>query len=144
MMTAEQWYVHQNNYKRYGLDMKPRAARPEARAESPVIPHGEKARAVLMLLLAGIFCVGAIISTAYAASVKFEVNSISKGNAGLLCEIENLNVEVKNATNIRTIEEKAENQLGMVYPLPEQFVFLSTREKPQGDFGALLMEQAYN
>lgn len=144
MMTAEQWYEHQNNYKRYGFDMKPRMAKPEKRAESLVIPSSEKVRAVLMLLLAGLFCIGAIVSTAYTASVKYEVNSISKGNAALLCEIENLNVDVKNATNIRTIEEKAVTQLGMVYPQPEQFVFLNTREKPQGDFGALLMEQAYN
>lgn len=143
-MTAEKWYEYQNSYKRYGFDMRPAMAKPVKQVKAAAITFQEKAKAISLLLLAGLLCVSVIVSTAYTAGVKYEINAISKGNAALLCEIENLNVDIKNATNLRTIEEKAETELGMVYPLPEQFVFLSSQEKPQGDFAALLKEQAYN
>ncbi|MCL1982782.1 MAG: hypothetical protein FWG53_06840 [Clostridiales bacterium] len=144
MMTAERWYEYQNSYKRYGIDMKPQEARPVKQASGTVITTNEKIKAITMVLFAGLLCICLIVITAYTAGVKYEINSINKGNAELMCEIQNLNVDIKNATNLRTIEAKAEEELGMIYPSPEQFVFLSASEKPQGDFAALLKEQAYD
>ena len=144
MMTAEKWYEYQSGYKRYGLDMKPKTAK-TARAGEPVaITLKDRVKIILFLILSGVVCLSVIISAAYAASVKYEINSIVKGNAVLQGEIENLNVKIKNATNIRTVEEKAINELGMVYPSSEQFVFLTRQSKSQGDFAMLLMEHAYN
>jgi len=144
MVTAQKWYEYQTNYKRYGLDMKPQPLKAVKKQAVAAVTLAERAKAVLFLLLAGLLCICIIISTAYTAGVKYEVNSIAKVNAGLTGEIENLNVKIKNATNIRSIEEKAINELGMIYPSAEQFVFLTRQTKPQGDFAMLLMEHAYN
>ena len=144
MMTAEKWYEYQGHYKRYGLDMKPRAVKQVHEHKSESLTPGDKIKVILLLLFIGVLCVCLIISTAYTAGVKFEINSIIKESAMLQGEIENLNVKIKNATNIRTIEEKAINELGMIQPLPEHFVFLNNNIKPQGDFAMLLKDQAYN
>jgi len=144
MVTAEQWYEYQTNYKRYGLDMKPQPPKADKRPAGTAVTLQERIKIILFILLAGVLCICVIVSTAYTAGVKYEINSIAKMNAGLVGEIENLNVKIKNATNIKTLEEKALNELGMVYPSPEQFVFLSPQVKPQGDFAMLLMEHSYN
>ena len=144
MVTAEKWYEYQTNYKRYGLDMKPVAPKAARAPESAAVTLAERAKMILLLLLIGVLCICLIVSTAYTAGVKYEVNSVAKGNASLTGEIENLNVKIKNATNIRAVEEKAINELGMVYPSSGQFVFLTRQTKPEGDFAMLLMEHAYN
>ena len=144
MMTAEKWHEYQGNYERYGFDMKPAASRQAGKTQDPVITLRDKAGMVLVLILAGLLCVCLIVSTAYSAGVKYEINSITAENELLQGEIENLNVQLKNATNIRTVEHKALNELGMVYPVSDQFVFLARHEKPQGDFAMLIKEHAYN
>jgi len=144
MMTAEKWYEYQTDYKRYGLDMKPREDRPVREAAAPAVTLGDKIKMVSLILIAGALCVCLIISAAYAANVNYKINTISKENSELSGEIENLNVKIKNATNIRTVEKIAENELGMIYPSSEQFVFLAHHEKPKGDFAMLLIEHAFN
>ena len=144
MMTAEQWHEYQNNFKKYDFDMKPKAVKPVDETDGSVITLKDKVGMVLFVLLIGILCVCVIVSIAYSAGVKYEMNTIAKENAQLQGEIENLNVQIKNATNIRTIEDKATNELGMVYPTSDQFVFLARHEKPQGDFAMLIKEHAYN
>jgi len=144
MVTAEKWHEYQTNYKRYGLDMKPQALKAVKKTESAAVSFAERVKIILFLLLAGLLCICLIISTAYTAGVKYEINLIAKENTGLTGEIENLNVKIKNATNIRTVEERAVSELGMIYPSAEQFVFLTRQVKPQGDFAMILMEHAYN
>ena len=104
----------------------------------------EKVKVLSLILVAGALCICMIVSAAYSASVKYEINMIVRVNDELTGEIENLNVKIKNATNIRTIEKKAEERLGMIYPSSEQFIFLTSHAKPQGEFAMLLIEYAYN
>ena len=39
-------------------------------------------------------------------------------------EIENLNVQIKSAVSLETLEYKGINQLGMVYPFEEQYIVI--------------------
>jgi len=144
MMTAEKWYEYQENYKRYGLDMKPKADKFVAVKREPEITLSERVKTLTTLFLAGLLSVLIIISIAYTAGVTYEINMITKDNKQISGEIDNLNVNIKNATNIRHIEKMAQEELGMIYPSPERFVFLTRHEKPQGDFAMLIKEQAYN
>lgn len=144
MMTAEKWYEYNSSYKKHGLDMKPREEKTVRKAPAPSITLGDKVKMIMLVFVAGILGVCVIVSAAYTANVKYEINTIVKENAELMGEIENLNVKIKNATNIRTVEEKASAELGMIYPSSEQFVFLPHHVKPEGDFAMLLIEHAYN
>ncbi len=148
MMTAEQWYEYQDRYKKYGIDMKPQRQRAERavrkEAAAPVISARDRRRALICVLLAGIVCVGVIIATAYAASIKNDMNAIIRENAEITSQIEDLTVQLKNATAIQTIEDKAINELGMIYPTSDQCVYLAQIEEPTQEFAIAVREIAYN
>ena len=148
--TAERWYEDRRRYDpsmeqgKSGKPKKLRAIEPVSEPQTPEITLREKINAISLILLIGILCVCIIISTAYVASVRYDINTINRQGAVLQGEIENLNVKIKNATNIKTIEEKAMNELGMIYPPVEKFVFIQSNVRPQGDFAMRLKVQAYN
>lgn len=147
MMAAEKWYEYQDSYKRYGLDMKPRTVKKEnikSKSAGTGINAKDKFRLIMLTIFTGILCVGLILSTAYAASVKYHINSLIKENAVIQGEIENLNVKIESASNIQIVEEKAATELGMVYPNPEQLVFIDGNGEMVKDFALVLKEQAYN
>ena len=144
MVAAEQWYEYNNSYKKHGPELKPREEKPVRKRPEPTVTLSDKAEMISLILIAGVLCLCLLVSIAYAANVRYEINTIAKENAALSGEIENLNVKIKNATNIRSVEEKAVDELGMIYPSSEQFVFLTHHAKPEGDFAMLLIERAYN
>ncbi|QIB70101.1 hypothetical protein Ami103574_12715 [Aminipila butyrica] len=144
MMPAEKWYEYQDNYKKYGFDMKPKKPQKvKVKKKSSVTPKDRIAILFLTVVVGGL-CVSAIIMTAYAASVKYDINNIIKENQVIIGEIENLTVQLNKANNIQAIEYKATTELGMVYPDPNDFVYISAEEKPVKDFALLLKEEAYN
>lgn len=146
MMAAEKWYEYQDSYKRYGIDMKPRTVRKEnikSKNSNTGINAKDKFRLLLLTAFVGVLCIGVILTTAYAASIKCDINSMIKENAVIQGEIENLNVKIESASNIQIVEAKA-TQLGMVYPSAEQLVFIDAAQEPVKDFAMALKEQAYN
>lgn len=95
------------------------------------------------IILIGIIGLSLVITTAYAANVKYQINATIKENDILRGEIENLTVQVNEASNIQTVESKAQNQLGMVYPTMNEFVFIAMEEEPSGDFAMIIKSEAY-
>jgi cell division protein FtsL len=146
MMAAEKWYEYQDSYKRYGLDMKPRTERKMntgSKSTKSAISAKERFRLLLLTAFIGALCIGLILSTAYAASVKYHINTMIKENQTIQGEIENLNVKIESASNIQIVETKAV-ELGMVYPASGQLVYIDATGKPVKDFALVLKEQAYN
>lgn len=147
MMAAEKWYEYQDSYKRYGIDMKPSTEK-KGNIKSKNPNTGINARDKFMLLtitiLAGILCVSLILSTAYAASIKYNINSLIKENTVIQGEIENLNVKIESASNIQIVEAKAVAELGMLYPAAGQLIFIDENKETVKDFALVLKEQAYN
>ena len=147
MMAAEKWYEYQDSYKRYGLDMKPKTAKKETvktKTSSTGINAEDKFRLLLLTVMIGALCIGVILSSAYAASVKYHINTMIKENEVIQGEIENLNVKIESASNIQILESKATTELGMTYPTPEQLVYIDGTQEKTKDFALVLKEQAYN
>ncbi|HVI39538.1 MAG TPA: cell division protein FtsL [Anaerovoracaceae bacterium] len=147
MMAAEKWYEYQDSYKRYGFDMKPRTEKKDnikSKSSNTGINAKDKFRLVMLTIFAGILCAALILSTAYAASVKYNINSLIKENTVIQGEIENLNVKIESASNIQIIEARATAELGMMYPTAEQLVFIDENKETVKDFALVLKEQAYN
>ncbi len=146
MMEAEKWYQYQESYQKYGFDMKPKQPRQPRRQirQRPVVSAKDKARLLFLLVVVGILCVGLIITTAYAASVKYDTNQIVKENNALSAEIENLDVKVYSINNIEAIEKKATKEQKMVYPASKQIVYLAGEDVPKDGFAEQLKKQAYN
>ena len=143
MIAAEKWYEYQENYQKYGLDMKPRQPR-KVRRQKNGITAQDKVRLLILTVVVGIVCIVLIIITAFAASIKYDTNRMIEENNGLQAEIENLNVKIYSANNIEAIEKTATGKLGMVYPSAKHIVYLTKDEKPDKGFGDVLKQQAYN
>ena len=147
MMAAEQWYEYQDNYKRYGFDMKPRTERKQNikhKVTSSTISLKGRLRIILLTLVVGMISVGLMLSMAYAANIKFNINTMTKENAVIQGEIENLTVNIKSGTNIQIVEARAVSELGMVYPTSDQLIYVEGDKNKIKDFASVLKEQAYN
>ncbi len=143
MMEAEKWYQYQENYQKYGFDMKPKRPRRKVQ-QRPVVSAKDKTRMLLLLLVVGMLCIGLIITRAYAASVKYDTNQIIKENNELSAQIESLDVKVYSINNIEAIEKKATKEQKMMYPASKQIVYLAGDEVPEDGFAEELKKQAYN
>lgn len=144
MIEAQKWYEYQENYQKYGFDMKPqRPRRPKRKPKSTITPK-DKVRLLVLTIVTGVICIGLIITTAYAASIKYDTNQLIKENNALEAEIENLNVQIYSVNNIEAIEKKATKKLGMKYPSSKKIVYLTEEDMPDKGFAETLRKQAYN
>lgn len=154
MTAAETWLEYQESYARYGFDMKPRERQEErARRKQAVREAAErkrdlsiaraKGRLAFLAVFFGLIAAMLIVSTAYVAAVRYDINSTVKANDTLRGEIENLDVKIKSASAISTIEAKALNELGMVYPTSDQYVYLG-EEKAPSDMAEIIIESVYS
>lgn len=141
MAAAEKWY---ENYENYDLERKPKTSRKAVKKPKSTVTAKDKMRLLGLTIVAGILCIGLIITTAYAASIKYDTNQIIKENNALEAEIENLNVGIYSADTIEAIEKKATKKQGMIYPSSKQVIYLTEEEKPDRGFAETLRKQAYN
>jgi len=146
MLTAEKWYQQQEKYVKYGIDMRPAgktAAKPEP-VRKTVLTAQDKMKLLLLIMVIGALAIMGVVTTAYATQIKYSINALSRDNAVIQGEIDNLQVSIEAENNIKTIEEKAVAQLGMVYPTYDQMVFMPEESEKVNDFAMVLKEQAYN
>ena len=99
---------------------------------------------MLYVVVLAAVCIGVVIAGAYAASLKYQINSLIASNTEIEREIETLNVEIKTANNISAIETRAIEELGMVYPTTGEIVYVMKEEEPATEFAMLMKDQAYN
>ena len=144
MIAAEQWYQYQESYQKYGLDMKPKAERKKPQPQKRVWNDKDKVRILALIIAIGILAIGTIITTSFAAQIKYDTNKMLESNHILEAEIGSLNVELYAATSIDTVEKKATKKLGMVYPENKQVVYLSGKNVPEDGFAQTMKKQAYN
>lgn len=144
MIEAQKWYEYQENYQKYGFDMKPQRPRRPKRKPKSTITAKDKMRLLALTIVTGVICIGLIITTAYAASIKYDTNQLIKANNALEAEIENLNVQIYSVNNIEAIEKKATKKLGMKYPSSKKIVYLTEDDMPDKGFANTLRKQAYN
>lgn len=104
----------------------------------------DKKRILTTTVVVGIICIMMVVLAAYAAELRVENNNLIKKNTAIQGEIDTLNVKVKTANNIENIETVATSELGMVYPSEGQCVYVSSAEKPSGNFATVIKQQAYN
>ena len=150
MIAPEKWYEHQREYQRYGIDMKPKPQRAtrskhhrKVRKVSISIGHKRKIAFHTVLAL-GIGMIMLIIMTAYAAGIRYDINSMMKENQALMGEVENLQVKICSASNIDYVEGKATKDLGMVYPSASSSVYITADDMPEPGFADVIKENAYN
>ena len=152
MMEPERWYEYQKNYQKYGFDMKPKPEpkpaqkRPRQRTtvKVPFLLGSGKTMAFSAVVAAGVIMIMLIIVTAYAANIRYDINSMIKENNTLMGEIENLQAQMYTTNNINYVENKATSELGMAYPETGSKVYITMDDVPEKGFSDVLKEKAYN
>ncbi len=144
MIAAEQWYEYQQQYRKFSFDMKPRESPCQKEQRKPRTSPKDRFLLMALTVLVGLVCIGMIISSAYAASIKYDINTLIKENNTIQGEIENLDVKIKSAVNIGNIEARAIEELGMVYPEVTQFRYLAKEPEEIPNLASLIKEQAYH
>ena len=114
--------------------------RTEVNAEKRIkkLSRGGLVALLLVICMAFLFFVGL---DAHTSKVQYDINQINKQISETEKKITKLEVEIKSASNITTIEKKAKD-LGMIYPAFDQIMYI------QGDsdieeFALALMESVY-
>ncbi len=152
MIAPEQWYQYQQQYQKYGLDMKPqeskehRERRRQAAREAAgfEINVGRDRRAILLLLLACVMAmILVIVMTAYAASVRYEIGQVQAENSLLWDDIKNLQSNETTKNGVGYVEEKAKKELGMVAAGTKKCVYITGDDVPAAGFADVLKAKAY-
>lgn len=102
-----------------------------------------KGKVVAELLLIFVLMLAVIGITAYNSKIQYDINKMNNQIAETQKEIQNLQVQIKTATNITNLESRA-LELGLVYPNYDQIVYLESQEANIEDFALALMESAYH
>ena len=152
MIAPEQWYEYQQQYQKYGLDMKPQESREhrERRRKAARKAHGfelnldRDRKAVLIVLLAvTITVILLIVMNAYAADVRYNIGQVQAENSVLWDEIKNLQSNETTMNGVGYVEEKAREELGMVTAETEKCVYITSEDIPPAGFADVLKAKAY-
>ena len=119
--------------------MEDRAARIRA---DRVKADKKSAVRILAVIIIGMFVLVGMRS--YAAIIQHENNVLERENEYIQAEIDSLQTQIVNQTNVTRIEQMATEEYGMVYPSIDNVVKLSEGENTRENLAAAIRSEAYN
>lgn len=131
MLAAEEWHRYQEDYIRYGVELKPEE--PDVKKEkkagqkkaSVKITASEKAVVLSFILAVGLCCIAIIFLQAFTSNISYNIYELNQKIDAIEGDIDNLNVTLQSQNNLSQIEYYATNTLQMVFPEKEQCVSIS-------------------
>lgn len=126
------------------LRVAPRREQVNNRQSESAISANDKRRILVTTVIVGAICIVMVIMAAFAAQLRIENNGLIKENEAIQNEIDTLNVELQSANSLENVEKVAISKLGMVYPSPDQCVYVTEEDTPKGDFATVIKNNAYN
>lgn len=147
-MQEAQWFDFEAAYREHGLapEQQPKPAaeihtRPVKQRSS--FTARDKKTALLLVVVIGIAGILSIISAAFSATLKYEINNLTYENQVLENEIADTDIRLQTANSITNLEKKAKKKLGMKYPSSSQIVYVNEIETP-GDLASVVSDQTNN
>ena len=102
-----------------------------------------KAKIIIIMILIAAVCISYVGLNAYSSKLQYEINRINSDIQLTSYKTANLEVKIKSATNINTLESKA-LEMGLIYPGFDRIITIrNTGEEPR-DFATALKQNAYN
>ena len=143
MTSAEKWAEYQTGNIKYGFDMRP----PEKKSEEPkakpaTLGTRQRIQSFVFVIICGFIFIGLIALNAFSSKLQYDINMLNKEILSVERVVQNLEVDIKTATNITTVEARAIS-IGMVYPTFEEMVYLDSGTGVIEDFALALRESAY-
>jgi len=147
MQAAQERYKPYVRDSYYYLNLRPKPPEEPVKQVKPVkqeklAPAIDKLNVLIVLVLSGILCISFVIASVYANEIQRTINRTVISTQDLYVEIDDLVVKINEGLDISTVENRAANELGMVYPAEEQFVFIERFPKII-DFAQYIRENAY-
>jgi cell division protein FtsL len=149
MVAAKQGYRFRERERefdfRYGFSPIPaeRTLEPAPKERRDAISGRDKGGLLLLLIFAGLVGIGMIAVSAWTTSIQYDINRIVAATEATYEDIERLAVKIEKGTGISVIEQKAIDELGMIYPAAEQIVYLEDEPPPMNDFAQYIKENTY-
>ena len=158
MIAPEEWYAYQQQYQKYGIDMRPQAepervrkkrkqarenTSPFARAAS-IAASGDRKAMLSLVLIGALVLIVVVVMSSYAAKLTYDINKTQVENDALIGEIEDLDVKMMSSTNISYVEETARKELGMKNAGTANCVYISADDVPEEGFADILKQKAYD
>lgn len=152
MIAAEQWYEFQEQYQKYGLDMKPRESREErerrrrkARVGANIDVSVLKDRRLLLIGIAALALafIMLIVMTAYAASIKYDISIAQAENNALWDDIKHLQSNQSTMNGVGYVEQRAKEVLDMKSASTSNIVYISGSDIPPQGFADVLRSKAF-
>jgi hypothetical protein len=151
MVAAKQGYRFRERERtldfRHGFSPIPAERTPESepapKRSKDALPALDKGGILLLLILAGIVGIGMLIASAWMNSIQYDINQTVKATEAVYKEIEQLTVRIEKGTGISVIEQRATDELGMIYPTAEQMVYIEGDPPQMNDFAQYIKENAY-
>ena len=143
MTTAEKWAEYQTGYMKYGFELRP----PETKTEEPVsrpasLDVKQRIQSFVLIIVCGFIFIGLIGLNAFSSKLQYDINMLNKEILSVERVVQNLEVDIKTATNITTVEARAVS-IGMVYPTFSEMVYLDSGTAVVEDFALALRESTY-
>lgn len=143
MTTAEKWAEYQTGYIKYGFDLCPPENKEEQQNVKPAsLDVRQRIQSFVLIIVCGFIFIGLIGLNAFSSKLQYDINMLNKEILSVERVVQNLEVDIKTATNITTVEARAVS-IGMVYPTFAEMVYLDRGTAVVEDFALALRESTY-
>ena len=152
MIAAEQWYEFQEQYQKYGLDMKPRETRKAreerrraARAKSTMDLAILSDRRLILIGIAvmAVMMIMFIVATAYGASIRYDISMVEAENNIIWDDIKHLQSSQTSLNGVGYVEQRAGEVLKMKAAPASQIVYINGADVPADGFADVLKSKAF-
>ena len=150
MQAAQEIYKPYYRKPYYDLNLRPDPPKEEVKPvkeakpvrQERVAPVWDKLHIIIIILLGGIICIGFVITSVYVNEIQRTINRTVINTQDINVEIDDLVVKINEGLDISTIENRAVDELGMVYPKAAQFVYVEDFPMVY-DFAQYIRESTY-
>lgn len=104
----------------------------------------KRTRGLLLIIAVAGICLLLVFMAAFAANLRRENTQLQKDNEYLQAEIDSLDDQIGESTNVDQIEKVATEQYGMVHPDSQNCIAIGDQKNTNSDLAATIKDEAYN
>jgi len=135
MSAAQEWQKYEENYLKYGVELRPEETEADRRRKQKAAQKKEqksKIRVkssdrvlVLLLIFAVAVCAFMVICLqAMQSDINYRIYTLNQEAENITGEIDNLKVTLNSKAEMKSIESYAVKNLGMTYPDQSQYEYV--------------------
>lgn len=143
-MQQAEWIGFEEAYRQYE-NPQPKVAVTTVRRqrEDSGISVKERKSILVFVIICLMIGVLVIVSAVCSATLKYQINELTIANEEIEDNIAAVDIKLQTANSLTSLERKAKKELGMVYPVSNQIVYVDDISIPK-DLASIVSEKANN